>query len=75
LLRNVEHLLRAEEGTPKHFAVKASSLEEIIQSFKIEAYHHGTNPVIHVTDLFKEDVPEFSPSEGGGWNRKSPAGK
>ena len=63
LLRNVEHLLRAEEGTPEHFAVKASSLEEIIQSFKIEAYHHGTNPVINVTDLFKEDVPEFSPKE------------
>ena len=62
LLRNVEHLLRAEEGTPEHFAVEASSLEEIIKSFKIEAYKDG-NPVINVTSLFKEDVPEFSPKE------------
>ena len=63
LLRNVEHLLRAEEGTPEDFAVEASSLEEIIRSFKIEAYSKSGNPVINVTDLFKEDVPEFSPKE------------
>ncbi len=63
LLRNVEHLLRAEEGTPEHFAVEASSLEQIIKSFEIEAYHNGGNPVINVTSLFKEDVPEFSPKD------------
>jgi hypothetical protein len=62
LLRNVEHLLRAEDGTPEHFAVEASSLEAIIKSFKIEAYKDG-NPVINVTSLFREDVPEFSPSD------------
>jgi len=67
LLRNVEHLLRAEEGTPEHFAVEASSLEAIIKSFRIEAYKEG-NPVINVTDLFREDVPEFSPSDQLGAN-------
>jgi hypothetical protein len=63
LLRNVEHLLRAKEGTPEHFAVEASSIGEIIKSFKIEAYSSNGNPVINVTGLFKEDVPEFSPKE------------
>jgi len=39
LLRNVEYQLRADEGTPEEIAVKASSVENIIQSFKIEAFN------------------------------------
>ncbi len=63
LLRNVEHLLRAKKGTPEKIAVEASSLEEIIKSFKIETYSSEGNPIINVTDLFNEDIPEFSPKK------------
>ncbi|MFO7891826.1 MAG: DUF5118 domain-containing protein, partial [bacterium] len=35
LLRNVEYILRADKETPERIAVEASSLEEIIKSFKI----------------------------------------
>ena len=63
LLRNVEHLLRADEGTPEEIAVKASSVENIIQSFKIESFGADKEPVIEVTALFTGDVHEFSPKK------------
>ncbi len=63
LLRNVEHKLRADENTPEAIAVKASSVEEIIKSFKILTFGENKSPVIEVTGLFKEDTHEFSPKE------------
>ena len=63
ILRNVEYDLRAEEGTPEDFAVKASSVEAIILSFEILTYGKDKSPVIEVTGLFKDDTHEFSPKE------------
>jgi len=61
LLRNVEHSIRADEGTPEYIGVKASTVEEIIKVFKIETFGKDKSPVIDVTSLFKDDTPEFSP--------------
>ena len=61
LLRNVEHSLRANKGTPEYIGVKASTVEEIIKAFKIETFGKDKTPVIEVTGLFKDDIPEFSP--------------
>ena len=61
LLRNVEHTLRADKGTPEFIGVKASTVEEIIKSFKIITFGKDKSPVIEVTGLFKDDTPEFSP--------------
>lgn len=63
LLRNVEYELRADENTPEAIAVEASSVEEIIKSFKILTFGENKSPVIEVTSLFKEDTHEFSPKE------------
>lgn len=61
LLRNVEYLNRADEGSPEEIAVKASSVEEIIESFKIVTFGKNKAPVIDVTKMFTEDTHEFSP--------------
>lgn len=61
LLRNVEHTLRADKGTPEYIGVKASTVEEIIKSFDIVTFGKDSTPVIEVTGLFKDDTPEFSP--------------
>jgi len=63
LLRNVEYQLRADKETPESVAVEASSLEEIIKSFKILTFGNDKTPVIEVTDLFVNDTHEFSPKE------------
>lgn len=63
LLRNVEYVLRAKEGSNEEVAVKASSVEQIIKSFKIETFAEDKSPVIDVTDLFVGDTHEFSPKE------------
>lgn len=61
LLRNVEYQMRAREGSPESIAVQASSIENIIQAFKIEAFGADSSVVINVTDLFVGDTHEFSP--------------
>lgn len=63
LLRNVEYKLRAEKGSSEEKAVKASSVEQIIKSFKIVTFDKDKNPVIDVTDLFVGDTHEFSPKK------------
>jgi len=63
LLRNVEYVLRADEGTPENIAVEASSVESIIMAFDIVTFGKNKSPVIEVTNLFKEDTHEFSPKE------------
>ncbi|MFC2096917.1 zinc-dependent metalloprotease [Bacteroidota bacterium] len=61
LLRNVEHKLRADKGTPEDIGVQASTVEEIIKAFDIVTFGENKTPVIEVTGLFKDDTPEFSP--------------
>ncbi|MBT3241853.1 MAG: zinc-dependent metalloprotease [Bacteroidetes bacterium] len=63
LLRNVEYQMRADEGSSEEIAVKASSLENIIQAFKIETFGTDSTPVINVTALFTGDIHEFSPKK------------
>lgn len=63
LLRNVEYKLRADKETAESIAVEASSLEQIIKSFKILTFGDDKSPVIEVTDLFTDDTHEFSPKE------------
>ncbi|MCG8411530.1 MAG: zinc-dependent metalloprotease [Bacteroidales bacterium] len=63
LLRNVEYMLRADKNTPEEVAVNASSIDQIIKSFKIKTFGKNNAPVIEVTDLFKGDVHEFSAKE------------
>jgi hypothetical protein len=41
--------------------VKASNLAPIIRAFEVKAFGKDKAPVIDVTDLFRKDVPEFSP--------------
>jgi hypothetical protein len=61
LLRDVHYDIRAETSDPIAKAVKASNLAPIIRAFEVKAYGKDKSPVIDVTDLFKKDVPEFSP--------------
>ncbi len=61
LLRDVKYKLRANDGTPEKIAVEASSVEQIIKTFKVLTWGKNKSPVIEVTDLFKNGVHEFSP--------------
>lgn len=63
LLRNVEYVLRAKKGSAEEAAVKASSVEQIIKTFKIVTFGKDKSPVIDVTDLFIDDTHEFSPKK------------
>lgn len=60
LLRDVNFQIRADVEDPIRDAVKASSVEPIIQVFPIQAFGKDKRPVIDVTSLFTSDVPEFS---------------
>jgi Met-zincin/Domain of unknown function (DUF5117)/Domain of unknown function (DUF5118) len=59
-LREVHFDMRAEAKDPINNAVQTSSIAPIIQMFKVEAYGKDKSPVIDVTSLFTNDVPELS---------------
>ncbi len=61
LLRDVKYTIRANVPDPIKDAVAATSLAAIIKAFPVKAWGKDKAPVIDVTELFKSDVPEFSP--------------
>ena len=61
LLRDVKFRIRAPDAARSvKQAVEATSLEPIIRSFPVKAWGKDRAPVIDVTALFMEDVPQFS---------------
>jgi len=60
LLRDVRYGIRAETDDPIAIAVEKTNLAPIIKTFDVEAYGKDKRPVIKVTSLFTNDVPEFS---------------
>src|SRR5436190_4682224 len=61
LLRDVRYGIRADTSDPISRAVKASNLAPIIRAFEVKAFGKDKAPVIDVTEIFRKDVPEFSP--------------
>jgi hypothetical protein len=61
LLKKANYQLRAEEGSTEEISVKASSLDGVIASMKIETFGPNKTPVVEMTSVFKNDVEEFSP--------------
>lgn len=66
LLRNIEYALRADKNTPEEISVKASSIDQIICAFNIETFSKEGNVLINVSDLFLNDIHEFSPMKALG---------
>ncbi len=60
LLRDIKYRLRTDGDASLKRAVEASSLAPIIKSFPVLAWGKDQRPVIDVTDLFLDDVSEFS---------------
>ncbi|MFQ5748311.1 MAG: PrpF domain-containing protein [Planctomycetota bacterium] len=60
LLRDVKFAIRAEGGDTIRNSVEATSLAPIIQAFPVRAWGKDKAPVIDVTGLFTDDLPEFS---------------
>ena len=60
LLRDVRYAIRVDTDDPIAEAVKASNLAPIIKVFPVKAYGTDKKPVIKVTDLFTQEVDEFS---------------
>jgi len=60
LLRDVKFSIRAEGEDSVRNSVEATSLAPIIQAFPVRAWGKDKAPVIDVTGLFTDDLPEFS---------------
>ena len=60
LLRDVKYQIRGDESDSVRYSVEASSMLPIIQAFDVEAWGKDQRAVIEVTDLFQDDLPEFS---------------
>ena len=60
LLRDVKYTLRAGSEDAVANAVFATSMEPIIATLPVKAWGKDLAAVIEVTDLFKDDIPEFS---------------
>jgi len=60
LLRDVKFAIRAEGEDSVRNSVEATSLAPIIQAFPVRAWGKDKAPVIDVTGLFTDDLPEFS---------------
>ncbi|MFU8860243.1 MAG: zinc-dependent metalloprotease [Cyclonatronaceae bacterium] len=62
LFRNVTHRITADSTQAVYEAVRNSSFEPIIASFKIETWNRdSTAVVIEATNLYATDIPELSP--------------
>lgn len=61
LLRDVRYTLRADTEDSVRKSVEATSLEPIIAAYPVKAWGTDKAAVIDVTNLFLDDVPEFSP--------------
>ncbi|MFT7680334.1 MAG: hypothetical protein ACI8QC_004340 [Planctomycetota bacterium] len=60
LLRDIKYTIRGDAGDTVQNSVSATSLAPIIEIFPIKAWGKDQAPVIHVTGLFVDDLPEFS---------------
>ncbi|MDA1260656.1 MAG: zinc-dependent metalloprotease, partial [Planctomycetota bacterium] len=60
LLRDIKYQLRTEGDASLKLSVEGTSLAPIIKSFPVLAWGKDQRPVIDVTDLFLDDVSEFS---------------
>ena len=60
LFRDVRYSIRADTDDPIAGAVAATNLAPIIRVFPVKAYGKDKAPVIDVTALFTNDVPELS---------------
>jgi hypothetical protein len=60
LLRDVKFRIRASAEDSVEHAVAATSLEPIIASLPVKAWGKDKAPVVDVTELFHDDLPEFS---------------
>ncbi|MHC5063932.1 MAG: zinc-dependent metalloprotease [Planctomycetota bacterium] len=60
LLRDVKHRIRAQANDSVAQSVENTSLEPIIATLGVKSWGPDKAPVIEVTGLFKDDLPEFS---------------
>ena len=60
LLRDVKYTIRGDEDDSIKNSVEATSLAPIIEIFPIKAWGKDKAPVIEVTDLYLDDLTEFS---------------